>query len=128
VLKLSASRYYRNTAQIHKELELEYKGYEYTGYVYDERKTEGEGVVSKLGLRVVYEDPEVLVVTAPNEDELRNIILNLLREKPMTVKEIHAILAGIASEDKIRRSLLRLSEEGMVVLDEDGRYRLLGFL
>jgi len=124
---LSASRYYRNTAQVHKE-ELGYGSYEYTGYVYSEKKAEGEGVVSKLGLRVVYEDPEVLVVTAPNEDELRNIILNLLREKPMSVKEIHAILAGIASEDKIRRSLLRLSEEGIVVLDEDGRYRLLGFL
>ncbi|HIP56744.1 MAG TPA: hypothetical protein EYH02_01545 [Ignisphaera aggregans] len=107
---------------------MNYDKYEYAEYVYNEKKSDEEGVVNKLGLRVVYEDPEVLVVTAPNEDELRNIILNLLREKPMSVKEIHAILAGIASEDKIRRSLLRLSEEGIVVLDEDGRYRLLGFL
>jgi len=127
VSKLSASRYFKNTAQVHKE-ELNYDKYEYAEYVYNEKKSDEEGVVNKLGLRVVYEDPEVLVVTAPNEAELRNIILNLLREKPMSVKEIHAILAGIASEDKIRRSLLRLSEEGIVVLDEDGRYRLLGFL
>ncbi|HDI02205.1 MAG TPA: hypothetical protein ENF93_01015 [Ignisphaera sp.] len=78
-------------------------------------------------MKVVYEDPEILVVTAPNEDELRNIILNLLREKPMSVKEIHSILAGIASEDKIRRSLMRLAEEGVVTMDEEGRYKLLGF-
>jgi len=86
----------------------------------------GPDVVERLGLKVVYEDPEILVVTAPNEYELREIILDLLREKPMSVKEIHSILSGIASEDKIRRALMKLSEAGKVIADEDGRYRVLG--
>ncbi len=86
----------------------------------------GMEVIEKLGLRKVYEDPEVVVVTAPNEDQLKEIILNLLREKPMTVKELHSILAGIASEDKIRKSLVRLAEKGLVSVDEDGRYHLVG--
>jgi len=126
---LATSRYYKNDARRDYGYEGYRKyeeGYEYADYTYPPEEKGREGVVGKLGLRVVYEDPEILVVTAPNEDELRNIILNLLREKPMSVKEIHSILAGIASEDKIRKSLMRLAEEGMVMMDEDGRYRLLG--
>jgi len=87
---------------------------------------EGHEIIEKLGLRKVYEDPEIIVVTAPNEDQLKEIILRLLRERPMTVKELHSILAGIASEDKIRKSLIRLSEMGLVSIDEDGRYHLVG--
>ena len=60
-------------------------------------------------LRVVYDDKEVLVMTAPNEDELKEILLELLDEKPMNLKELHAHLSGIASEDKIRRALTDLT-------------------
>lgn len=82
--------------------------------------------VSKLGLRVVYEDPEVLVITAPNEDELREIIIELLREKPMNVKELHSILSGLASEDKIRKALIRLADAGRVMPLPDGRFTVMG--
>ncbi len=79
-----------------------------------------------LGLRIIYEDPEILVITAPNEDELREIVLNMLRTGPKTLKEMHSKLAGIASEDKIRRCLIRMMDEGIVIIDDEGRYRLLG--
>jgi hypothetical protein len=79
-----------------------------------------------IELRVLYEDPEVLVVTAPNEDELREIVLSMLRTGPKTLKDIHTRLAGIASEDKIRRCLVKLIDDGLVVIDDDGRYRLIG--
>ncbi len=81
---------------------------------------------SKVRLRVVYEDPDVIVMMAPNEEELKNILLDLLRDKPMTVKELHSILSGIASEDKIRRALASLSEQGQVMILPDGRYRIIG--
>jgi len=48
--------------------------------------------------------------------------MNLLRTKPMTIKELHAILSGIASEDKIRRALFKLADEGKVLLQPDGRF------
>lgn len=73
-------------------------------------------------LRKLYEDDEVIVVVAPNETQLREIILRLLREKPMTIKELHQILSGLASEDKIRYALNELVEEGLVVSDDEGRY------
>ncbi|MEM0501754.1 MAG: ArsR family transcriptional regulator [Ignisphaera sp.] len=89
---------------------------------YDRERIQG----TDLGLRIIYEDPEIVVITAPNEDELRDIVLDMLREGPKTLKEMHSRLAGIASEDKIRRCIIRLEDEGIVIASEDGRYKLLG--
>ncbi len=80
----------------------------------------------RLGLEVVYEDSEVVVVRAPTEDQLINIITSLLRDKPMTVKELHSILSGLASEDKIRKALIRLVNDGRVYVLEDGRFTVVG--
>lgn len=91
------------------------------------RKKESAGsdeVESKL--KVVYADKDVVVMTAPNEEELKQILLDLLSEKPMNLKELHSKLSGIASEDKIRRALASLSEKGQVTLLEDGKYAKLG--
>ncbi|BDB97740.1 hypothetical protein [Saccharolobus caldissimus] len=77
-------------------------------------------------LKVVYSDKDVIVMTAPNEDELKQILLDLLNEKPMNLKELHSMLSGIASEDKIRRALADLVEKGKINLLEDGRYVKLG--
>ncbi|MEM2006988.1 MAG: hypothetical protein QXG17_04625 [Sulfolobales archaeon] len=79
-----------------------------------------------LDFKVVYEDQEVLVIRAPTEDELVNIILRLLNEKPMNIKEIHHYLPGIASEDKIRKTLTKLVNEGKVYVLEDGRFIVVG--
>ncbi|QGA54442.1 hypothetical protein GFS03_07560 [Sulfolobus sp. E5-1-F] len=84
----------------------------------------GSNVENKL--KVVYSDKDVIVMTAPNEDELKQILLDLLNEKPMNLKELHSMLSGIASEDKIRRALADLVEKGKINLSEDGRYVKLG--
>ena len=73
-------------------------------------------------LKKLYEDDEVVVLVAPIEYQLREIILNLLREQPRTVRELHEILSGLASEDKIRYALNKLIEEGLVEGDDEGRY------
>lgn len=79
-----------------------------------------------LRLKVLYEDTEIVVMMAPNESELREIVLEILRSNPKSIKEIHSKLAGIASEDKIRRCLTRLMDEGIVIMDEEGRYSVIG--
>ncbi|AEB94623.1 MAG: hypothetical protein QXR57_04980 [Metallosphaera sp.] len=89
------------------------------------RPKEKEGEVESK-LKVVYSDKDVVVMTAPNEEELKQILLDLLTEKPMNLKELHSKLSGIASEDKIRRALASLSESRHVTLLEDGRYAKLG--
>jgi len=83
-------------------------------YVYDRE--------AKIVLSKIYEDDEVIVIIAPNEPQLKNIIVNLLQKQPMTIKELHEILSGLASEDKIRHALNELLEEGLVHSKEDGRY------
>lgn len=80
----------------------------------------------RLGLQVVYEDSEVVVVRAPTEDQLVNILTDLLRDRPMSVKELHSFLSGLASEDKIRRALTRLVNEGRVYVLDDGRFTIVG--
>ncbi|MCD6340940.1 MAG: ArsR family transcriptional regulator [Desulfurococcales archaeon] len=82
--------------------------------------------MKRLGLKVVYEDSEVVVVRAPTEDQLIKIITDLLRDKPMTVKELHSILSGLASEDKIRRALTRLVNDGRAIVSHDGRFSIVG--
>lgn len=80
----------------------------------------------RLGLKVVYEDSEVVVVRAPTEDQLIEIIVGLLRDKPKSVKELHSILSGLASEDKIRKALIKLVNNGRVYVLEDGRFTVVG--
>jgi len=89
------------------------------------KKAEKRNLVEEK-LRVVYSDKEVTVMTAPNEEELKQILLDLLNEGPMNLKELHSRLSGIASEDKIRRALANLAETGHVTILSDGRYAKLG--
>lgn len=80
----------------------------------------------RLGLKIVYEDSDIIVFRAPNEDQLLEILKNLLRERPMTVKELHAYLSGLASEDKIRKALIRLVNDGKAYVMNDGRFVIAG--
>jgi DNA-binding transcriptional ArsR family regulator len=91
-----------------------------------ERADGKSDVNRKLGLKVVYEDSDVVVFRAPNEDQLLEILKNLLRERPMTVKELHSYLSGLASEDKIRRALIKLVNEGKAYVMNDGRFVIAG--
>ncbi|MCE4624696.1 MAG: hypothetical protein F7C35_02370 [Desulfurococcales archaeon] len=74
-------------------------------------------------LSVVYEDNDIVVYTAPTEEELKKILLDLLlKHQRMTIRELHRYLSGLASEDKIRYALGKLMKEDQVVVDRDGYY------
>jgi len=74
-------------------------------------------------LSVVYEDGEIIVYTAPTEEELMHILLDLLRKhRRMTIRDLHKYLSGLASEDKIRYALNKLMKENRVVVDREGYY------
>ncbi len=78
----------------------------------------------EINLSVLYDDEELVVMTAPNEEELRDILVNILMEGPKTIRQLHSVLSGLASEDKIRRALNMLVEERKVDYDKQGRYFL----
>ena len=78
-------------------------------------------------LEVVYDDDELVVMIAPEEDELKNVIIDLLKERPMDIKEIHSVLTNLASDEKIRKALNELADEGKVIEDKKTRkFMLLG--
>ncbi len=75
-------------------------------------------------LDVIYEDNEVIVMKAPHEDELVELVYNLIRQKgrPVTWKELREAFSGIAGEDRLRRALHILRREGKIVELRGGRY------
>ncbi len=62
----------------------------------------------------VYEDDDIEVVIAPSEEEVREYILDLLREGPKDIKEIHGVLYNLASDERIRKILYDLKYKGIV--------------
>jgi len=79
----------------------------------------------RIRLRIIHEDNDIVLTSAPNDDQLVEIIKDLLSYKPMNLKEIHYILSGIASEDKIRKALNTLILRGEVHINGDnGKYIL----
>jgi hypothetical protein len=79
----------------------------------------------RVRLRVIHEDSDIVLTSAPNDDQLIEIIKDLLSYKPMNLKEIHYVLSGIASEDKIRKALNTLISRGEVYINgNNGKYIL----
>lgn len=70
-------------------------------------------------LSVVYDDNEVAVYIAPSEEEAEKIILKMLKQRAMTLKEIHSVLTNLVSDEKIRRILRKLMEEKKIEFNQD---------
>lgn len=85
-------------------------------------QVEIQELARRVRLRILHEDDDVVLVTAPNDEELASIVRELLSYKPMNLKEIHQILSGIASEDKIRKALNMLLDRGEIYISNDGKY------
>ncbi len=74
-------------------------------------------------LTVIYQDDDIVVYTAPNEDELKEILLDLLyRYQRMNIRDLHRHLSGLASEDKIRYALNELMKDNKVIVDRQGYF------
>lgn len=88
-----------------------------------QRTEERSDITSRLSR--IYEDGDIVVYTAPNEDELKDLLLDLLRKYgPMTIRDLHAHLSGLASEDKIRQALNHLVLNNKVYVFSDGKYAI----
>jgi hypothetical protein len=59
-------------------------------------------------LKRLYEDGELVVSVAPSDGELAEIVKSILSAKPATLRGLHRALAGLASEDRVRRVLREL--------------------
>jgi len=75
---------------------------------------------------LIYKDDEIEVYLMPTNEELRQIVLNMLKEKrALSVKEIHDALEFPVSNDKIRKILSELISENIVVYDSSSKIYVL---
>ncbi len=77
-----------------------------------------------IELSVLYEDDELVVMKAPHDEELVELVYKFIRQKgrPVTWKELREAFSGIAGEDRLRKALHRLRNDGKIVELKGGRY------
>ncbi len=77
-----------------------------------------------LDLKVLYEDEEVVVMKAPTDEELMELVYKYIKNKgrPVTWRELREEFSGTAGEDRLRRALSRLRRQGLIVDLGGGRY------
>ena len=80
--------------------------------------------MSGLDLKVLYEDEELVVMKAPTDEELMELVYKFIRSKgrPVTWKELREAFSGTAGEDRLRKALIRLRQSGRIVELRGGRY------
>ncbi len=77
-----------------------------------------------MRLKVLYEDEEIVVMKAPHDEELEQLVYEFIANKrrPVTWKELREAFSGIAGEDRLRKALHKLREKGLIVELRGGRY------
>ncbi len=77
---------------------------------------------------IVYEDEYMVIDRAPNDEELKRIVKDIIKEKgrPVTWDELRKELSGIAGEDRLRRVLTDMIWADEVVEMIDGSFGLPG--
>lgn len=87
-------------------------------------------MVSKSGdeLKIIYEDDDIVVMQAPDDKGLENLVLNIIRRKgrPVTWRELRRELSGLAGEDRLRKVLISLIDRDVIIEMIDGTYGLKG--
>lgn len=79
-------------------------------------------------LEKLYEDDDVVVVKAPDDKKLVELIVDIIKRKgkPVSWSEFREALTGLAGEDRLRKTLAELVERGVVVELPDGCFALPG--
>jgi len=74
------------------------------------------------GRDIIYEDDEVVVMKAPHDEELVDLVYKYIRQKgrPVTWRELREAFSGTAGEDRLRKALRKLREQGLVITDRSG--------
>lgn len=79
-------------------------------------------------LEKLYEDEDVVVMKAPSDQELEKLVLDIIKKKgrPVSWKELREIFSGLAGEDRLRKALANLIEQGLLTELPDGNFALPG--
>ncbi|MEM0355576.1 MAG: hypothetical protein QXT88_04800 [Desulfurococcaceae archaeon] len=72
--------------------------------------------------KVVYEDKDVVVILAPRDEEIPDLVIQTIKEKgyPMFFDELVKEFSGIVGEDRLRRAVSHLLALKKLVEYPDG--------
>ena len=73
--------------------------------------------IIEKNLEKIYEDNDVIVYIGLSDQTIKEIILTLLKERPMTISELDRYLIGITGKERARKLLAELIEEKKVKFD-----------
>ncbi len=81
-----------------------------------------------IELEKLYEDEDVVVMKAPSDQELEKLVVDVIKKKgrPVSWKELREIFSGLAGEDRLRKALANLIEQGLLTELPDGNFALPG--
>ncbi len=76
----------------------------------------------------IYEDRDVVVMVAPRDTEIGELIVEAIEEKgyPMAFDELRLEFSGVVGEDRLRRALNKLINSGILIEFPDGSFGLPG--
>lgn len=79
-------------------------------------------------LEIMYEDEDIVVMKAPDDETLIKMIIKRIKEanRPLTWKELRTSFSGLAGEDRLRKILIKLIEEDKIIEMPDGTLGLPG--
>ncbi|MDT7887942.1 MAG: hypothetical protein RQ885_03075 [Desulfurococcales archaeon] len=94
----------------------------------EEKRREEKGKRAVGEKNVIYEDEDIVVLRAPDDEELIELVKKKIAEngKPVSWKELRAYFSGLAGEDRLRKVLIRLIENDEVIEMPDGTFALPG--
>jgi hypothetical protein len=99
------------------------------GYILSERRRRGsEERIEESERNVIYEDEDIVVMRAPDDDELIDLVKKRIAEtgRPVSWKELRVYFSGLAGEDRLRKVLVRLIESDEIIEMPDGTFALPG--
>jgi len=74
--------------------------------------------------KVIYEDEDVIVMTGPHDNEIPELIMKLFKKekRPLTWRQLREHFSGSVGEDRLRRALRQLVNEGRLVRLDQNTY------
>ncbi len=70
-----------------------------------------------MKLKVIYEDEDVIVEMGPHDNEIPELVMDLFKKekKPLTWQQLREYFSAVIGEDRLRRALRQLINEGKLV-------------
>ncbi len=70
-----------------------------------------------MDLKVLYEDDEVIVEMGPHDNEIPDLVMDLFKKekKPLTWQKLREHFSAVIGEDRLRRALRQLVNEGRLI-------------